>query len=1155
MQTRTWKLALLAVVLALAAFLRIYDLSDLPAGFFCDEAGLGYNAYTIANYGSDENGRAFPLFFWSFGVSYKNPAFIYAAAIPVKIFGNTVFAVRLTSALFGIGTVFALFLLGRSLMGYWLGIFAAFLLAIAPWHVHFSRIAFELVAFPCFFTFGLYFFVRFTQGARTLPFAMFFFGLCFYAYAIANLLVPLFVIGATLLFLPTFFRRLGHSFLGLLALIATIAPVARFYIERLGSTGSQYFRNTTHLRADEAIWPQVERTWGYYQQFFSQSFLFERGDPIVRHAVPGFGEFYPLYLPILLVGAVVSLLYPNRISKLPLWWLALYPLGASLMTEIPSASRGFIGAPAFCLVAAVGVVAALRVLGWIGHWRPLALTLQTAAVAAGLYLLAPQVQAYFRAYVDDYAQQSAPGYGGFQYGYREVVDYMESHRSEYDLLMLTAVDVNQPQVFPQFYGGVRPGKPIGYLILNPAEFGRYSMDQRILASLRPSDLDLFSDYEIKKEIVAPGGRKEFIIADLKARKNFLTNWLVLGLFDNESGEGIREESIDIHHLHRDSYAGAFGPVHWRRITPQFVLVDLNLYFSGADPRYRGNPEHVCAYAALTVEADQATDAFLEISGTDDVMRLWLNGRDLTPVPLLLGSGHKSRPIELQQGNNLLLLKSCENVGGWAFKARLTDADGRDLTGIRTMPEIPDEIPTAAAIDTADTQLVEGFAEILAFAQHHDNHGDYRGGTESWWAFVHDPQGEVAWRTAPAAEAAPTVFAFTASISHEEGKAELFVGSKYALTFDLGPFTDVRTWRRGEYALTFVPKQSISGNSGYFLLRVPASDIRPGEPVELRVLPAGGRPEAWFGLKSYKDTVAFEKLTVERALATMRSEWSDGASATPDVQPDEPTRSVKPTEPPAPQPEATPEPDVADTEAAEPTAEPTAESAVQADPDKEVVHYSYRGSNDAEAPEAVAPRVPREGTLALPLSDLGALDEFGAIVSDVEPADDGGAWFSEDSQLEIPDAGGAVSEEGAISFWVEPSWDGSSTGDHSFIQLRDAQRWENRIQIFKNGPFLRFLFTDGSGSESGVGTDITSWAAGERHHVSATWAEGMTYLYVDGVLVGTNPYPGELTMPSTTPLFIGSDHAGGIPGADAVLGDVEVSDRELDAEALGARTGR
>ena len=57
-------------ILTLATFLRLYRLKDNPAGFFCDEASIGYNAYSILTTGKDEWGQPWPLFFRAFG-EYK----------------------------------------------------------------------------------------------------------------------------------------------------------------------------------------------------------------------------------------------------------------------------------------------------------------------------------------------------------------------------------------------------------------------------------------------------------------------------------------------------------------------------------------------------------------------------------------------------------------------------------------------------------------------------------------------------------------------------------------------------------------------------------------------------------------------------------------------------------------------------------------------------------------------------------------------------------------------------------------------------------------------------------------------------------------------------------------------------------------------------
>src|SRR5215470_13568942 len=79
----------LALIVTVAAGLRLYNLAELPAGFFCDEAGLGYNAYSILKTGRDETGAFLPLYVWSFDVSYKNPIFVYSAILPVAVFGLT----------------------------------------------------------------------------------------------------------------------------------------------------------------------------------------------------------------------------------------------------------------------------------------------------------------------------------------------------------------------------------------------------------------------------------------------------------------------------------------------------------------------------------------------------------------------------------------------------------------------------------------------------------------------------------------------------------------------------------------------------------------------------------------------------------------------------------------------------------------------------------------------------------------------------------------------------------------------------------------------------------------------------------------------------------------------------------------------------------
>lgn len=500
--------------------MRVYRLDDVPAGFFCDEAGIGYNAYTIAAAGIDEQAGSFPLFFWSFGVSYKNPIFIYTAAILVKFLGADEFTVRLTSALFGTATVIALFFLGRALVHPWVGVLAALFLAICPWHLQFSRIAFELISFPLFFIVGLTLLIRYTQGRRTLPAAMFCLGLCPYTYAIANLFVPLFLLGFVVLYLPTLRRRWRESAVAVAVLVGTVSPAAIFYYSHQ-PLSTKYFREATYLTSDEDVGQKWKRFSFYYRLFFSRDFLLDSGDPILRHSVRGHGELYRFYAPFALLGAAAALLRRDRPSKLVLWWLALYPLSPSLMTEIPSASRGLIGAPAFCLLTAVGAAAVVRAPAWIMRRRLLIVGTQTALVAIAAASLVPQVHHYLQRYFVDYPKDSAATYAGFQYGYRQMIEYMESQRSAYDLLLMTTLYSNQPQAFPLFYNRLIPKDSTtrynpGYLITDAAAYAKKPKAEKTLAALRPSELDLFRDHTVHRRIIAPGGREEFVIAEIRS---------------------------------------------------------------------------------------------------------------------------------------------------------------------------------------------------------------------------------------------------------------------------------------------------------------------------------------------------------------------------------------------------------------------------------------------------------------------------------------------------------------------------------------------------------------------------------------------------------------------------------------------------------------
>ena len=189
-------LILLLLILLIGGFIRVWKLDSIPWGFFCDEASIGYNSYTLATRGVDEFGTSWPLFFKAFG-EYKSPIMIYTGIFFVKILGLSEFSIRSISAFYGILGIIAIYFLAKVLSNKNIGLFSALLLAISPWHIHFSRIAFEMMPFVFFTTMGLYFYIKyntFRVHLLDLFLSIIFFNLAFYSYSPARIFIPLLIL-------------------------------------------------------------------------------------------------------------------------------------------------------------------------------------------------------------------------------------------------------------------------------------------------------------------------------------------------------------------------------------------------------------------------------------------------------------------------------------------------------------------------------------------------------------------------------------------------------------------------------------------------------------------------------------------------------------------------------------------------------------------------------------------------------------------------------------------------------------------------------------------------------------------------------------------------------------------------------------------------
>ncbi len=105
-----------------------------------------------------------------------------------------------------------------------------------------------------------------------------------------------------------------------------------------------------------------------------------------------------------------------------------------------------------------------------------------------------------------------------------------------------------------------------------------------------------------------------------------------------------------------------------------------LRFIDLAERYGGKDlDNKVAYALTTVESAQTQQVLLR-TGSDDALRIWLNGQLVTAKPKLRAAkvDEDQTPVLLRRGHNEIVVEVSNSGGGWGFYFRFTDQRGQSL---------------------------------------------------------------------------------------------------------------------------------------------------------------------------------------------------------------------------------------------------------------------------------------------------------------------------------------------------------------------------------------------------------------------------------------------------------------------------------------------
>lgn len=460
-------LLILLAILVVAAGLRFYKLGDVPVSPDWDEAALGYNAYSILKTGRDEYGTRFPLTLRSFD-DYKPPLYVYLTVPSVALFGLSVAATRLPSAVMGVLAVLGTYVLVRELLrdkkNDTIPLVAAFLLAISPWHIQVSRVAFETNIGDSVTIWAVTAFLAGLRKRIFLPVSAFLFGIGMYSYHSERVFLPLILLLLIVSQWKRLFTKENRTVLFssvVIGLIFATPLVPILFGEngllRLKATST--FTDTTNLLARDI--PKLDRDrkagdvlglildnrrvvyaktiiWGYLSHYSLEWLFLTSDNP--RHHAPDMGLMYVWELPFLLYGLYWAWKNMKGWPRILLiGWFLLAPVPAAPTTGLPHAIRTLNFLPTHQIFTAVGIVAAVAAL----------VRKRGFMVLTALYTVF--ILFNFAYYLDMYfVQQNSENSQYWQYGYKDTVALTEKLKGSYQKVVVSTT-LDQSYMFFLFY--------------------------------------------------------------------------------------------------------------------------------------------------------------------------------------------------------------------------------------------------------------------------------------------------------------------------------------------------------------------------------------------------------------------------------------------------------------------------------------------------------------------------------------------------------------------------------------------------------------------------------------------------------------------------------------------------------------------------------
>lgn len=452
----------LLLAIFLVIFLRFYKLAEFPIQLNHDEVTQLYDAVSLAQTGKDIYGNFLPTIFESVH-DFKPPFYTYITALTYFILGPGEVTIRVPAAIFGVLAVPAVFFFTLKLLNSTnIALIAAFITAISPFEIFFSRKSFENGAGIFFMLTGFAFLLHFLQKGSSriclyLGSAVLVVGM--YTYFSQAVIIPLLLLLFMVIFRDGFlaaarqtYKSKKEYFFTILAALILIAPLLMIVV---ANSGSRYRSQTVFITQDINLGRQLEYNktdnpflsglfrakitadyaFNRYLSQFDPAYLFGNGLDLTNQGPLGSGPLLSVQLVFILLGAWWMLKIPGlgNTKKFMAAWILIGIVPSGITFEPFSPHRSMMVFTMLNIITAVGVYQAI-VYFQKSKALPKVPKLVIPICIAGLFAF--QLAYFLHVYFVNYPFEKSQN---LQYPFKAVSEYIWSQHGNFDQIIFDPV--------------------------------------------------------------------------------------------------------------------------------------------------------------------------------------------------------------------------------------------------------------------------------------------------------------------------------------------------------------------------------------------------------------------------------------------------------------------------------------------------------------------------------------------------------------------------------------------------------------------------------------------------------------------------------------------------------------------------------------------